>query len=99
MVKIGKYEYEKSTKKDKKLMVTVKVDGKDKTIHFGGNPNTSKHFKDKTGLLDKKLNHGDNKIKKAWYARHSKIKRKDGTLAIKDPSSASYHSAKILWSA
>ena len=95
MMKIGKYNYEKSTRKDKKLMTIV--DGK--RVHFGGNPNTSKHFKDKTGLLDKKLNHGDNKIKKAWYARHSKIKRKDGTLAINNPSSPSYHSAKILWSA
>ena len=31
MVKVGKYDYQKSTKPDKKLMVTVKG----KTIHFG----------------------------------------------------------------
>ena len=93
MVKIGRYTYSKSTAKGKKLM--TEVNGK--KIHFGGNPNTSKHFKDRTGLLDKKLNHNDTKIKKAWYARHSKIKLKDGSFAIKDVNSPSYHSANVLW--
>ena len=93
MIKIGKYEYEKSSKKDKKLQTTVNK----KIIHFGGNPETSKHYFDKTGLLNKDLNHKDNKIKKAWYARHSQVKNKKGDYVIKDASSASYHSAKVLW--
>ncbi|MBC8398845.1 MAG: hypothetical protein H8E16_17315 [Flavobacteriales bacterium] len=92
-VKIGKYEYEKSSKKDKKLQTTVNK----KIIHFGGNPETAKHFNDKTGLLKKSLNHNDPKIKKAWYARHGKVTNKEGKLVINDATSPSYHSAKILW--
>ena len=93
MIKIGKFEYELSTNKNKKLMVVVN----NKIIHFGGNPNTSKHYNDRTKLLDKKLNHNDDKIKKAWFSRHSKIKLKNGSYAIKNIMSPSYHSAKILW--
>ena len=62
-VKIGKYEYEKSTKKGKKLMVKVN----NKTIHFG-NINYQ-HFKDKTGLLPKSLNHGDKKRRDNYLKR------------------------------
>ena len=81
-VKIGKYEYEKSTKKGKKLMVKVN----NKTIHFG-NINYQ-HFKDKTGLLPKSLNHGDKKRRDNYYSRHGEATSKD---------SAKYWSHKILW--
>ena len=41
-VKVGKYEYQKSTRKGKKLSVVVN----EKTIHFGSSK--MQHFKDKT---------------------------------------------------
>ena len=34
MVKVGKYDYQKSTKPDKKLMVVVEKDGKKKNGTF-----------------------------------------------------------------
>jgi hypothetical protein len=92
-VKIGSYTYYKSTNPNKKLMTKVN----NKTIHFGGNPNTSKHYFDKTGILNKSLNHNDEKIKIAWKKRHSKIKLKDGTFAYKSVDSPSYHSYNIIW--
>lgn len=93
-VKVGNFDYQLSTKKDKKLMVKT-PDGK--TIHFGGNPTTSKHYYDKTGLLNKKLNHNDDKTRKNWKARHGKITTKDGKLAYKNPNQSSYHSWNVLW--
>ena len=53
-MKIGKYNYEKSTRKGKKLM--TEVNGK--TIHFGDA--SMEQFKDKTGIWSK-LNHEDKK--------------------------------------
>ena len=48
MVKIGKYNYEKSTNPKKKLMVVVNG----KKIHFGSRD--MEHFKDKTGIWKSK---------------------------------------------
>ena len=48
MVKIGKYDYKKSTNPKKKLMVVVN----NKTIHFGSRD--MEHFKDKTGIWKSK---------------------------------------------
>ena len=90
-VKIGKYEYEKSTKKGKKLMVKVN----NKTIHFG-NINYQ-HFKDKTGLLPKSLNHGDKKRRDNYLKRSKTIKNKKKELTYLNPESANYHSVRILW--
>ena len=90
-VKIGKYEYEKSTKKGKKLMVKVN----NKTIHFG-NINYQ-HFKDKTGLLPKSLNHGDKKRRDNYLKRSKSIKNKKKELTYLNPESANYHSVRILW--
>ena len=90
MVKVGKYNYEKSTRKDKKLM--VKVDNK--TIHFG-NPNYQ-HFTDKTGIWKSK-DHKDPERRKNYLKRAKGIKLKDGSLAYKNPKSANYHAVRILW--
>jgi len=90
-VKVGKYDYEKSTRKGKKLKVVVN----NKTIHFG-NINYQ-HFKDKTGLLPKSLNHGDKKRRDNYLKRSKGIKNKKGELTHLDPESANYHSIKILW--
>jgi len=89
-MKIGKYIYEKSTRKDKKLMTIV--DGK--KVHFG-NP-SYQHFKDKTGIW-KKLDHGDPKRRKNYLSRSSGIKNKQGQLTKDIPSSPNYHAIRILW--
>jgi hypothetical protein len=89
-MKIGKYTYEKSTKKGKKLMVTV--DGK--VIHFGDA--TQEHYKDRTGIWSSK-DHLDKKRREAYLVRSKGIKNKAGILVYKDPSSANYHSRTVLW--
>ena len=43
------------------------------------------------------IDHHDEKKRKAWVARHSKIKKKDGSYAYKDKTSPSYWSRAILW--
>ena len=90
MVKIGRYNYEKSTKKDKKLMTVV--DGK--TIHFGSSK--MEHFKDKTGIWSNK-DHGDKVRRKNYLARSAGIKNKKGELTKDDPKSPNYHARRILW--
>ena len=94
MVKIGKYDYKLSTRKDKKLM--TEVNGK--VIHFGNlKPPANQHFFDKTGLLPKSLNHKDEKRRKNYLTRSRGIKDKDGKLTANNPQSPNYHSIKILW--
>jgi hypothetical protein len=90
-VKIGKYEYSLSTRKNKKLAVTV---GK-KTIHFG--EKTMEHHSDKTGLLDKKLSHNDEKRRANYLSRSGGIKDSSGKLTKDDPNSSNYHAIRILW--
>ena len=95
MIKIGKYEYQKSTRKDKKLMVTVKQsDGKQKTIHFGSAK--MEQFKDKTNIWKDK-NHLDEKRRTNYLNRSKGIKNKKGELTYNNPESPNYHSRKILW--
>ena len=93
MKKIGKYTYEKSTRKDKKLMTTV--DGK--KVHFGNpNPPANQHFKDKTGIWSK-LDHNAPKRRKNYLTRTAGIKDKSGKLTKDDPKSPNYHARRILW--
>ena len=93
MVKVGKYNYELSTRKDKKLMTVVAG----RTIHFGAAG--MEHFKDKTVLLPKNLNHGDKDRRKSYLERSGKIKNKEGKLTKDAPNSSNYHSRKVLWNA
>lgn len=90
MIKIGKFNYEKSTRKDKKLMVIVNG----KKIHFG-NPNYQ-HYKDKTGLW-KELDHLDKKRRKNYLSRSGGIRNKEGKLTKDIESSPNYHAIRILW--
>ena len=92
MVKVGKYNYELSTAKGKKLMV---IGPAGKLIHFG--QLGYEHFFDKTGLLPKSLNHNDPERRKSYRSRTAKITNKDGSLTATDPNSANYHSRKIFW--
>ena len=90
MVKVGKYNYEKSTRKDKKLMTVVNG----KTIHFGNS--SMQHYKDRTGIWKDK-DHLDKKRRDNYLSRSKGIKDKQGNLVYKDPNSANYHSRVILW--
>lgn len=90
MVKIGKYNYEKSTRKDKKLMVVVD----NKLIHFGAR--NMEHFKDKSEIW-KELDHNDKKRRENYLKRSKAIKNKKGELTYLNPLSPNYHAIKILW--
>lgn len=85
-----KYDYEKSTRKGKKLMVTVN----NKKIHFGDS--SMQHFKDKTGIW-KGLDHKDKIRRDNYRKRAGGIKDKEGSLTYLNPMSANYHSYNILW--
>jgi len=94
MVKVGKFNYEKSTRPDKKLMVVVEKGGRKKTVHFGSRK--MEQFKDKTGIWSSK-NHGDKDRRKNFLTRSAGIKNKAGGLTKDDPFSANYHARRILW--
>jgi len=93
MVKVGKYNYELSTRKGKKLMTVV--DGK--LLHFGADG--MEHFKDKTGLLPKVLNHNDKTRRESYLQRTAMIKDGKGNLTKNNPKSPNYHARKVLWNA
>ena len=90
MVRIGIYNYEKSTRPLKKLMVRVG----NKVIHFGDT--RYGHFKDKTGIW-KSLDHGDKARRKQYRQRTANIRDGDGELTRNDPHSANYHARRVLW--
>jgi hypothetical protein len=89
-MKIGKYTYEKSSRKDKKLMTVVNG----VRVHFG-NP-AYQHFKDRTGIW-KSLDHGDKVRRKNYLTRSAGIKDKSGKLTKDNPLSPNYHARRILW--
>jgi len=86
MVFVNGYDYQLSNRKGKKLMVVVNG----KTIHFGDNTGYQ-HYKDKTGLLPKSLNHLDETRRKSY------LKRSTGLGRSTDPTSANWHARNILW--
>ncbi len=90
MIKVGKYSYEKSPVKNKKLRVIVNK----KTIDFGDT--RYQHFKDKTGI-HKNLDHGDKKRRKNYLTRTANQKDGKGNLTLNNPESANYHARRILW--
>lgn len=90
MVKIGKYEYTKSNKKNKKLDVIVNG----KIISFGDI--RYQHFFDKT-RIHKNLDHKDEKRRKNYLTRTSNQKDGKGKLTKDNPESANYHARRILW--
>ena len=90
-MKVG--EFRKSTQKNKKYMVKTPLG---KIVHFGDK--RYPHFEDTTPLrLYKKYDHKDPERQKNYVDRHSGVKRKDGTLVVDDPESASYYSMRYLW--
>ncbi len=94
MVKIGRYDYQKSKRPDKKLMVVVEKGDKKKTIHFCAR--NMEQFKDRTGIWKSK-DHGDKQRRQNFRTRMAGIKKKDGKRAIDDVFSPAYHAYHILW--
>lgn len=90
MVKVGKYNYEKSTRPNKKLM--VEVNGK--RLHFGDR--NAEHYKDKTGIWSSK-DHLDKERRKNYRKRASGIRNKRGELTYLDPTYPNYHAYNVLW--
>ena len=43
------------------------------------------------------IDHGDSTIRRAWIARHSKIKNKEGQYVINLKTSPNFWNLKILW--
>jgi hypothetical protein len=84
-------EYFVSEKANKKLKVKVN----NKWIHFGDSD--YQHFFDKTGLLDKKMNHLDDNRRQSYLKRASKILDKNGNKTMYDENSPNYYAIKILW--
>jgi len=73
------------SKAKNKRFVIIRPDGK--KINFGLWP-----FSGEGSFLD----HGDEKLKKAWRARHSKI-MKDGKPAYMSKDSPDFYAWRILW--
>lgn len=86
----GTYDYEKSTRKGKKLMVTI--DGV--TIHFG--TDSMQHYKDKTKLWSE-LDHNNEERRRKYLARSKGILNGMDETTFDNPLSANYHSREILW--
>tara|TARA_R110000803_G_scaffold88854_3_gene155882 strand:+ start:8275 stop:8553 length:279 start_codon:yes stop_codon:yes gene_type:complete len=81
------YKPVKSTSKGKKYMVYVKgVNGNPKLIHFG-----------QAGAQDWKSGTASPEKRKSYRARSSKIKLKDGSLAVKNKNTANYWAYHYLW--
>jgi hypothetical protein len=90
-VRIGRYVYKKSTRKDKKLM--TEVNGK--KIHFGAKD--MEHYMDRTGLLSPAYNHYDDDRRDRYLKRAKGIRDKNGNLTWTNPMSANHHALHILW--
>lgn len=71
------------------------VEVKGKTIHFGDI--NMGHFNDRTGLLPKRLNHGDKDRRKNFLSRSGGIKNKSGELTKNITTSPNYHARRVLW--
>ncbi len=81
------YKPFKSDVKGKKYSVYVKsASGGKKKINFG-----------QTGAQDWRSGTASAEKRKSYRARASKIKKKDGSLAVKDKNSANYWAYHYLW--
>lgn len=90
-----KFEFKKSTKKNKKYMVLTK---KGKWIHFGADPRIYKHYKDSTGLgLYSHLDHLDKERRDRYRKRHEAILKRDGKPAYLDDEQPAFFSYHFLW--
>ena len=90
------YVYQRSSRKNKKLMVHVQTpQGQSQWVHFGDSRH--EHFYDRTGLLPQSLNHYDPLRRRLFLARSKHMRDGDGVLTADNPSSANYHARRVLW--
>ncbi len=89
-VKVGKYTYEKSPVKNKKLRTVVNG----KTVDFGDT--RYQHFTDRTKIYSN-LDHKDSDRRKNYLTRTANQKDGSGKLTKDNPMSANYHARRILW--
>jgi len=80
-IRLGATDFGKSKVANKRFYVIYN----DKKINFG--------LKGGKTFID----HGDENIKRAWKARHSKIQNNEGQFVIYLKTSADYWSSNILW--
>ena len=81
------YKPFKSKKKGKKYSVYVKsASGGKRLIHFGA-----------AGMDDWRSGKATKEQRKSFSARMSGVKKKDGSLAVKDKNSPAYWSLNYLW--
>ena len=80
-LKLNASDFGKSKRKNKRFYVIY--DGK--IINFGSSVGQTYY------------DHHNEKKRKAWYARHSKIKDKNNKNVIKNPYSPSYWAYSLLW--
>lgn len=74
-----------SERKGKKLQITLTIDGIIRTVHFG-DINSQTYIETQ-----------DEKKRRAYVARHSKILLKDGTRAIDKRYSPAWFAIRTLW--
>ncbi len=86
----GTFDYEKSTRKDKKLMVNING----VIVHFG-NPQYEQ-YKDKTGIWSH-LDHNDKKRRDSYLKRSGGIIDGSSDLTKDKITSSNYHSREVLW--
>jgi hypothetical protein len=79
----------------KKYKVTIKGNGKTRTLQFGAK--AFEHFKDSTPLkLYKNKDHGDSKRRQNYFTRHSNEKTKAKALFKEMKQSGGKYTPKIL---
>lgn len=82
---LGASEIGPSWRAGKRFYVIYRdASGATRVIHFGSA--VGKTF----------IDHGDEKKRRAWWARHSKIMRQ-GAPAVDQPESPDYWAARLLW--
>lgn len=80
-ISLGATDFKKSNKKNKRFYVMYKG----KSIHFGSDVGST--------FID----HHDKVKRRAWIARHSVVKNKEGQNVIRVKTSPSYWSYHVLW--
>ena len=86
---------EQSTHKDKKYAITIRYQGITKTIHYGNSD--YEQYQDRTPIKAfSHADHYDEKRRRSYLARSSKITNSNG-LAANDPFSANRYAIITLW--
>lgn len=86
---------EPSSRTGKKYAITIEYQGKVKTLHYGNSD--YEQYEDRTPLKAfSQLDHHDERRRRAYLARSSKISNSNG-LAANDPFSPNRYAIITLW--